>query len=65
MFQCACMTFLFLVKLQCDNIIHQGKVEISIVELEGRKRGDHPALVLKIENPPCSFGLAQYPFQDI
>ena len=29
------------------------------------QKGEHPALILKRENPPCSFGLAPCPFQNI
>ena len=40
----------------------------TVVELEGCQRGEHPALILKMENPPYPFGLpkaAPSPFQNI
>ena len=38
---------------------------VTVVELEGCKRGEHPALILKMENAPCPFGLAPCPFKYI
>ena len=40
----------------------------SVVKLEGRRRGEHPVLILKMENASCPFGLqkvAHCPFQNI
>ena len=49
--------------LQCD---FGSKITYcaSILELEGRPRWEHPALILKMENAPCQ-RVAPSPFENI
>ena len=46
----------WLVKFLTSVVQNTNSKDKTVVELEGRQRRVHPALILKTENVPCPFG---------